>query len=127
MNALRFSERSYTNLKGVNPKLIAVATLALKLSPVDFVVTEGLRTVARQRQLVAEGASRTMNSKHLEGRAIDVAALSGGVVSWNFELYRQIASAFKQAAAQLGVSIEWGGEIWPTLKDGPHFQLKDGE
>ena len=127
MNNFRFSQRSYNSLKGVNPKLIAVTTLALKLSNVDFIVTEGLRTVERQRQLVAEGASRTMNSKHIVGRAVDVAALSGGVVSWDFELYRQIADAFKQAAAQLGVSIEWGGEIWPTFKDGPHFQLKDGE
>lgn len=125
MNSLRFSERSYTNLKGVNPKLIAVATLALKLSPVDFVVTEGLRTVARQRQLVDEGASRTMNSKHILGRAVDVAALDKGTVSWDFELYRQIANAFKEAAGMLGVAIEWGGD-W-KFKDGPHFQLKDGE
>jgi peptidoglycan L-alanyl-D-glutamate endopeptidase CwlK len=99
--------------------------LALKLSPVDFVVTEGLRTAARQRQLVAEGASRTMHSKHIVGRAIDVAALDNGTVSWNFELYRQIANAFKEAAGMLGVAIEWGGD-W-KFKDGPHFQLKDGE
>lgn len=126
MNSLRFSERSYSKLEGVNPKLIAVATLALKLSPVDFTVTEGLRTVSRQRQLVAEGKSRTMNSKHIVGRAIDVAAIDNGTVSWNFPLYEQIATAFKQAAAQLGVAIEWGGD-WASFKDGPHFQLKDGE
>lgn len=126
MNNFRFSQRSYNSLKGVNPKLIAVTTLALKLSNVDFIVTEGLRTVERQRQLVAEGASRTMNSKHLEGRAVDVAALSGGTVSWDFALYHQIANAFKQASAQLGVSIQWGGD-WASFRDGPHFQLKDGE
>jgi len=125
MNNLRFSQRSYNSLNGVNPKLIAVATLALKLSPVDFVVTEGLRTASRQRELVAQGASQTMNSKHLLGRAVDVAALDGGTVSWNFELYHQIANAFKEAAGMLGVAIEWGGD-W-KFKDGPHFQLKDGE
>lgn len=126
MNNHRFSSRSWNSLQGVNPKLVAVTTLALKLSPVDFVVTEGLRSLSRQRQLVAQGASQTLKSKHIEGRAVDVAALDGGTISWNFTLYEQISKAFKEAAGMLNVAIEWGGD-WKSFRDGPHFQLKDGE
>ncbi|EEN5912996.1 M15 family peptidase, partial [Salmonella enterica] len=42
--------------------------------------------------------------------------------SWDWSLYEQIAAAFKQASASLGVPVEWGGD-WKTLKDGAHFQL----
>jgi hypothetical protein len=73
-----FSTASYRKLLGVRPELVAVATLALDRSPLDFRVTEGLRTLSRQQQLVKEGASRTMNSRHLTGHAIDVVALIGG-------------------------------------------------
>ncbi|EOO9466704.1 M15 family metallopeptidase [Escherichia coli] len=72
---------------------------------------------------VAEGKSQTMNSRHLTGDAVDVVAWVGSQVSWDWPLYEKIAQAFKQAAAELGTAIEWGGD-WKTLKDGPHFQLK---
>lgn len=38
-----------------------------------LVVVEARRGVERQRQLVAAGASKTLQSKHLHGRAFDVA------------------------------------------------------
>ena len=104
--------------------MIAIAALALKRSEIDFVVTEGLRTTERQRQLVAAGASRTMKSKHIVGRAIDVAAFHGGEVRWDWPLYEKIAAAMLSAAADLNVPITWGGH-WTSLKDGPHFELKD--
>ncbi|MDO2630100.1 M15 family metallopeptidase, partial [Escherichia coli] len=86
----------------------------------DFGITEGLRSKYRQKQLVAEGKSQTMNSRHLTGDAVDVVAYIGSQVSWEWPLYEKIAQAFKQAAAELGIAIEWGGD-WKTLKDGPHF------
>ncbi len=119
----RFSQRSEKNLAGVKPQLVAVVRRALELSDVDFGITEGLRTEERQKQLVAEGKSQTMNSRHLTGNAVDVVAYVGSAISWDWPLYEQIARAFKQAAAELGIAIEWGGD-WKTLKDGPHFQLK---
>uniref|UniRef100_UPI0035C73328 M15 family metallopeptidase n=1 Tax=Serratia quinivorans TaxID=137545 RepID=UPI0035C73328 len=118
----RFSERSEKNLVGVNPELIAVARRALELSTVDFGITEGIRSKERQKQLVAAGASQTMNSRHLSGHAVDVVAYLGSVISWEWKYYEQIAAAFKQAGKDLGTAIEWGGD-WKTLKDGPHFQL----
>ena len=103
--------------------MIAVVRRALELTEVDFGITEGLRTKERQKQLVAEGKSQIMNSRHLTGDAVDVVAWVGSQVSWDWPLYEKIAQAFKQAAAELNTPIEWGGE-WRSLKDGPHFQLK---
>lgn len=114
--------RSRARLQGVHPDLVRVVERAIQLTPVDFTVTEGLRDAKRQAQLVAAGASRTMNSRHLTGHAVDVAALVGGKVSWDWPLYGRIAAAFKAAAAELGVPIVWGGD-WPRFRDGPHFEL----
>ena len=120
----QFSEKSNSKLYGVDERLVRVAALALQLSPVDFGITEGVRTLERQKELVKAGASRTLKSKHLEGKAIDVVAYVGGKVAWDWPLYEKIAKAFKQAAAELDVNIKWGGD-WATFKDGPHFQLED--
>lgn len=122
MTMFRFSARSWRNLQGVHPDLIALAEAALARSTVDFMVTEGLRDRARQAALVRAGASRTLNSRHLTGHAIDVAAWVDGQVCWDWPLYPRIAEAFKAAAGQRGVALIWGGD-WPTLRDGPHFEL----
>lgn len=122
----RFSSRSYKALAGVRPELIAIATRALSLSPIDFVVTEGLRTESRQRELVRIGASQTMHSRHLTGHAIDVAAWHDGAIRWDWPLYERISDAFKQAADELSVPLEWGGD-WRSIKDGPHYQLPWGQ
>ena len=117
----RLSRRSKKALKGVHPDLVAVVKLAIQLTEVDFMVTSGVRSVKRQRALFESGASKTMNSRHLTGHAVDLAAWVGGV-KWDWPLYYRIADAMKLAAATLGVDIEWGGD-WKRFKDGPHFQL----
>lgn len=122
MSNFKFSQRSENNLKGVNSDLVKIVRRALQLSPVDFGITEGLRTVERQRQLVAAGKSQTMNSRHISGHAVDVFAYPTSAGSWEWKYYEQIANAFKQAAKELDIPVEWGGD-WKTLKDGPHFQL----
>lgn len=92
------------------------------VSPIEFVVTEGMRTIERQRQLLAAGATRTLNSRHLTGHAVDLAALVERQIRWDWPLYRKLADAVKVSAKKCGVPIEWGGD-WTTFKDGPHFQL----
>lgn len=104
----KFSKRSLSRLKGVKPDLIRVAHRAIELTTVDFGITEGLRSVSRQRQLVAQGKSQTMNSKHITGDAIDVVAYVGGKVTWNIELYDNIADAFAKASRELGIPLRWG-------------------
>lgn len=116
------TDRDKTRLTGVHPDLVKVVTRAAELTAVDFTVTEGKRTLARQKQLVAAGASQTLNSRHLTGHAVDVAALVGGRIRWDWPLYYKLAEAFKRAAEELQVAIEWGGD-WKSFKDGPHFQL----
>lgn len=120
--SFRLSQRSRERLKGVHPDLVAVVEAAILLTPVDFMITEGLRTPERQAELVRAGASRTLNSRHLTGHAVDVAAWVDGGVRWDWPLYPRIAGAFKAAAAAAGIPLIWGGD-WPRLRDGPHFEL----
>ena len=123
--SFRLSQRSRERLKGVHPDLVAVVEAAIRLTPVDFMITEGLRTPARQAELVRAGASRTLNSRHLTGHAVDLAAFVDGRVRWDWPLYPRIAEAMKAAARDLGVPLVWGGD-WRSLRDGPHFELDRG-
>lgn len=114
--------KSLRNLDGVHPDLVKVVKLAIKRSPVDFQVAEGLRTLARQKLLVAQGFSKTMKSRHLTGHAVDLIPLLNGKLRWDWPAIYQIAPVVKLAAAELKVPIEWGGD-WRSFKDGPHYQL----
>lgn len=116
------SKRSRDRMIGVHPALVGVVERAIALTPVDFMVTEGVRTLERQAQLVRAGASRTLNSRHLSGHAVDLAALVDGAVRWDWPLYPRIAGSMKAAAAERGVALIWGGD-WKSLRDGPHFEL----
>lgn len=118
----KLSKRSLSNLEGVHPDLVDVVKRAIEITPVDFTVIEGLRTEARQKKLFAEGASKTLNSRHLTGHAVDIVPFIDGDISWHWPHYYPLAEAMKDAADELGVDIEWGGD-WKRFKDGPHWQL----
>ncbi|MBS3857688.1 M15 family metallopeptidase [Proteus mirabilis] len=123
MSKFRLSRRSEENLRGVHPDLAKVVHRALEITDIDFMVIEGKRNEARQRQLVASGKSQTMNSRHLTGHAVDCAPLVNNQIPWNdWSCFKKVADAMMQAAKEFGVDIEWGGN-WKTFKDGPHFQL----
>lgn len=118
----KFSDRSEARLAGVHPDLQRVARRALEISEVDFAVIEGLRTAERQAALKEAGASKTLKSRHLTGHALDLAPFIAGEIRWDWPPFHKIAAAMKQAAAELGVAIVWGGD-WRTFRDGPHFEL----
>lgn len=134
----KLSKRSLKALEWVHPDLVKVVQRAIELTEVDFVVTEGLRTKERQAELFKAGASQTMNSRHLTGHAVDLAAWVDGRVDWSWPLYLKLAEAMKQSAEELGVVVRWGG-TWTHLQDvkapiaaadlhkrfpdGPHFEL----
>jgi peptidoglycan L-alanyl-D-glutamate endopeptidase CwlK len=120
--ARKWSNASLSKLQGIHPDLRRVMDRALQEAAIDFRVLEGLRTLARQKQLVASGASQTLRSRHLTGHAVDIAPLVGGKVSWDWPLYHRLAPAVKLAAQAEGVAIEWGGD-WRSFPDGPHWQL----
>lgn len=115
-------QRSLSRLEGVHPDLVRVVKKAAAMSSLDFTVLEGLRTAARQKQLKELGATKTMNSRHLTGHAVDLAPMVGGTVRWDWPLYHQLAVIVKDAAKAENVPITWGGD-WRTFKDGPHWEL----
>jgi len=149
------SEKSLSKLEGVHPDLVKVVKKAIEVTTVDFGVTQGIRTLQQQKEYVRKGKSQTMNSKHLPQKdgyshAVDVVAYIGSNISWELNLYDNIADAFAQAARDLNISIGWGA-AWniPDITkwngtmedammhyidarraigkrpfiDGPHFQL----
>lgn len=117
--AYQLGNKSLQKLEGVHPDLVAVVKLAITLTEQDFSVGEGIRSVERQKKLVASGKSTTMNSRHITGHAVDLFPYP---VSWDWQYFYPIADAMKQAAKQLDVDLEWGGD-WKSFPDGPHFQL----
>lgn len=119
----KLSKSSLDKLQGVKKPLVDVVKRAIELSEVDFGVSEGVRTLERQKALYEAKKSLTMNSRHLTGDAVDVYAWVKGYVDWNFINYEKISEAMFKAAKELDVDIEWGGNF-RNFKDGPHFQLK---
>ena len=117
------SEKSLRRLDGVHPDLVRVVKRAIEITPVDFLVVEGLRTKERQAYLLDAGKSRTMNSYHLTGHAVDIAPIVDGKVSWDWKYFHPLADAMKQAAKEFNVELTWGGS-WKTFPDAPHFQIK---
>lgn len=133
----RFSQRSLNNLIGVSPKLIAVVKRAIEITTVDFKVIEGLRTKERQAELYAQGRTKpgkvvtwTMQSKHIDGLAVD---LLPAPYDWKDPAkFDAVAKAMFQAADELGVTIRWGAD-WdmdgnPRERgetDSPHFELAE--
>jgi len=104
----QLSKRSHDRLFGVNPKLVAVVNRAIELTTVDFGVTEGLRTVETQEAYVKAGKSQTMDSKHIGGNAVDLVAYINGGVSWELNLYDNIAEAMRTAAIENDLPLRWG-------------------
>lgn len=118
----KFGKRSQAKLEGVHPDLVRVMELAISRSSLDFAITEGLRTLEKQKEYLKAGASTTLRSRHLTGHAVDVAIFLGKELRWDWPLYGKLASIVKIAAVDLQIPIEWGGD-WKKFPDGPHFQL----
>ncbi len=123
--AFTLTPRSAARLSQVHPDLQRVVRRAAADWPRNrtrFVITEGLRSLARQQALYAAGASQTLRSRHLTGHAVDLAVVAGGQARWDWPLYDRLGERLKAAAEVEGVPLEWGGD-WRSLRDGPHFQL----
>lgn len=129
---MKLSPRSERCLIGVHPDLIRVVRAAANMAngALEFIVTDGARTLLRQTELVRVGASHTMRSRHLPESnmchmacAVDLAAMLAGEVKWDWPLYHQLDALMQAAAKAEGVPIEWGGTWAGKNADGPHFQL----
>lgn len=118
-------DRSERNLMGVHADLVRVVRKAHEdwtSTGGNFVVTEGVRSMDKQAELYAKGASQTMNSRHLTGHAVDLAVKVGNEVRWDWPLYFRLGAVMKSCARDLKIPIVWGGD-WATFRDGPHYEL----
>lgn len=123
-------QRSMRMLEGVRPELRDIAINAP--TPYLLVITEGLRTAERQEALYAEGATHTMKSAHMEGRAFDFAVIDPDTdeVTWEFAFYEKCARAMQAWGRERGIQTKWGGDfkVWRKgklvpFRDGPHLEL----
>ena len=132
----RFSQTSIDRLELVHPLLKELAfTVVDKVH--DCTVVYGARTLEEQRVLVAKGASKTMNSKHLiqadgYAHAIDLAAYP---IDWNDQRRNYWFAGMVHAVAALQFPPEWRlrwGGNWDmdddlndqTFMDLVHFELR---
>jgi peptidoglycan L-alanyl-D-glutamate endopeptidase CwlK len=115
-------QRSKDRLTGVHPDLVKVIEEAIKESPLDFSITEGLRTKERQKALFDAGKSQTMNSRHITGKAVDIAVIKDGEVTWDFKHYQTVADHIEKIAKDMKIDLVWGGD-WQSFRDGPHYEL----
>ena len=112
--------RSAQSLSGVHPDLVAVVEAAIRITEVDFSVIEGIRALERQKQLLKEGKSTTLNSRHITGHAVDMVPYP---VDWeDLDRFEDMAEAMKVSAEELGIPVVWGGD-WKNFYDAPHFEL----
>lgn len=119
-----FGKTSLEKLSTVHPDLQKLFKEAITNSPYDFSITEGVRSLERQKELVAQKKSTTMHSRHLTGHAVDIAVIVDGKISWDIRVYKAVADHVKNVAKLMSIPIEWGGD-WKSFIDGPHFQLPE--
>lgn len=118
--------KSTERLHGVDERLQALVHEVLYYF--DVSVIEGLRSEETQRKYVASGVSKTMDSKHIKGLAVDlypfpIPRTSKGEIDSNSEAWNRMAWVVGYCAGKLGLDITWGG-TWKTLIDKPHFELE---
>lgn len=119
----KFSINSEKKLANIHPDLIRIVRRCLEISQDDFCVIEGLRTPERQKQLFNEGLSKTLNSRHLTGHAVDIAPVINGKIPWDdWKCFEKLAESMKKSAQEIQIKIIWGGD-WTSFKDGVHFEF----
>ena len=123
----QLSKKSKSRLNGVDGRLVDLVNETLFY--IDVSVIEGLRSVETQKQYLAIGVSKTMKSKHLVGKAVDlypypVPRLQSGSIDSNSEKWNQLGGVVLTLARAMGIKVQWGG-LWTSIIDKPHFEIKE--
>lgn len=125
-----YSQRSKDRLRTCDERLQQVFMEVLSLG-IDHVVLEGHRTRERQADLLEQGKTKTMNSRHLASPslAVDVAPYP---IDWNdHERFYLFAGKVLGIALSMGIRLRWGGD-WDndgdvhdqSFMDLVHFELR---
>jgi len=102
----RFGKRSKERLKGVDTKLVNVLNELIKI--MDVTIIEGLRSEERQEKLLKEGKTKTRFSKHIQGKAVDLAPYP---IDWDDrDRFHYMGGMIRGIAKQLNVNVRWGGD-----------------
>jgi len=102
----KFGKRSKERLRGVDTKLVNVLNELVKI--MDVTIIEGLRSEQRQEKLLKEGSTKTKFSKHIEGKAVDLAPYP---IDWNDrDRFHYMGGMIRGIAKQLNVPVRWGGD-----------------
>lgn len=127
-------------LSGIHPNLVKVMKESIKATPVDFTITDGVRSTKEQQALYAKGRTTKgeivtkvdgvkQKSNHQAkadgfGYAVDLYPYVDGKIDFNdtHGHLPAIAAHIKATAACMGVKIGWGGD-WVGSWDKPHFEL----
>ncbi|WP_052098312.1 M15 family metallopeptidase [Paenibacillus stellifer] len=133
--------KSAAHLSGLQPVIKDAATALIEFAyahGVPIMITQGLRTIAEQDSLYAQGRTKpgqiVTNAKggysyHNFGVAIDFALLlPDGSVSWDTKRDGDgdgVADWSEVVADAKRLGWEWGGD-WTSFKDLPHFQMDFG-
>ena len=108
----KFGRRSRERLKGVDVRLVNVLNELIKM--MDVTIIEGLRSAERQKELLAKGATKVKYSKHMEGKAVDLAPYP---IDWeNRDGFYYMGGMIRGIAKQMGVDIRFGGD-WDSDGD----------
>lgn len=135
---MTFTKRDSERLNGVDPRLVSVVKRAFGLWEDEFgkngvhrlIVLEGLRTKERQAELYAQGRTKpgkvvtwTLSSKHIEGRAVDIAPASGKTILWNdLALFDRMIDCVLKASDELAIPVRSGAD-WD--RDGNRREAKE--
>lgn len=128
MTGFKLGKKSLKELEGVHADLVAVVKRAIELTVQDFSVHDGIRTLAEQQKLVERGVSKTLDSRHISGHAVDLVPYINGKLRWEWEPIYDIADAVRMAARENDIPIRWGG-AWDVLlteqTDSPEDMVAD--
>lgn len=137
----KFSQTSLNRLKGVHPRLVEVFMEAIKVSPYDFLIAEGVRTAEYQHSLYQVGRTKPgkiltncdgykEKSNHQAkadgyGYAVDIAIYNPKLkykADYNKQKLREVSYVIKKIAKEKNLVIRWGGD-WVNFQDYPHYEL----
>ena len=102
----KFGKKSIERLEGVNPRLRLVLKELVKI--MDVTIIEGVRSQERQDKLVAEGKSKTKFSKHIEGKAVDLAPYP---IDWeDRDTFYYMGGMLRGIGQQMNIPVRYGGD-----------------